>query len=199
MGPVDRAQGPFVTTTRILLSFVVLAGASACELHARTVGFEPIEMIEPGIDRRLTVTGSCGDLGMYAMDPGESVALFIAFPEAIAAADHSTARVLDDFDPADLETRLRLMRAENPLNDPCNLEPWEATVYFEAWYPVKDESQEGIVELTIDPGDTGDRIGTASATLTDVTLLHTDDDGNEQRLVIESLVIPPVLSGEPLQ
>jgi hypothetical protein len=169
---------------------VVLTG---CPIDPRTVGTEPIETIEPGIEHELTRAGGCiadsvGDLGVVVLDPAASVSLFVrvsTHPVAAADAGGPTDSVyelgLDGMSNPD--ATVTLQRGSDLLADYCNLgrEPQ----LFESWRAVA-----GTVEVHVDPGVLDDERGVATIALSDVWIRRKDEP--EPDIEIDELVLDPV-------
>jgi hypothetical protein len=182
------------TRRRGLSASAVLLGAAlaGCEIGSRTVGYEPLEAIEPGIEHELELRGTCGDLGVFATDGAESVVLFAAFPGTLREADVGSAILRRTHAAADDAIRLRLTRGEELLTDWCNRDPPAGAIGFESWRPVQGDAQRGVVELEIDPGTPGDGAAVVHMTATDVTFV--DEDG--AMLSIASLEVGPLAAGD---
>jgi hypothetical protein len=179
-----------MTTRRRPGARAVLFGAAlaGCEVGSRTVGYEPLDAIEPGIEDELELRGACGDLGLFATDGAESVVLFAAFPGTLREADAGSAILRRIHAAADEAIRLRLTRGEQLLTDWCNRDPPAGAIGFESWRPVQGDAQRGVVELEIDPGTPGDGVAVVRMTVTDVTFVDEDD----AMLSIASLEVGPL-------
>lgn len=177
------------TRRRRLGASAALFGAAlaGCELGPSTVGYEPLEAIEPGIERELEFSGACGDLGVYATDGAVSVILFAAFPGMAREADAGSTILRRTHAATDESMRLRLFRGEELLTDWCNLEPPAEPIAYETWYPLDGDAQHGVVDVEIDPGTPGDESVAVRMTVTDVVFADEDD----VELSVESLAIGP--------
>jgi hypothetical protein len=171
------------SSTSFVLRLSLLAGLPACEMGARTVGYEPIDSVEPGVEHELTRAAPCaGPHGRAASDPAGSVALFVG----VQFDDSELAPTYDVVDP---EVTVRLERGTDLFWDWCNLPGTAEAVLEERWASPRDGLPHGTIEIDVDPGAPLGSLEFATVTLLDVTL-HRTDDSDEPELVIDELVMP---------